>query len=488
VDNNTEEKNAELLLGQFFKNTIFENKIFSVGGFVRDEIMGLKSKDLDLVVSSDGGSEEVVHALKSQLTNSVTNPHNLGNGFPIWQITFTDNVHFNNTEWKVKGAILEFADTQKESFPDQESRQRITSFGTLEEDVLRRDFTCNMLMRNITNGEILDLANGIEDIKNGILRSHPKADFDKILSDDPLRMLRLVRFQAKFGWEIRWSDLEVVIRNRERIKIISAERINAELTKIMEMGKLDKAVWFMKRTGLLEIIFPEVHAMIGVFHDLKQPFHKECKGEVFGHVMKVLSHAKPGVIPQMSALLHDIGKPPTRAEDENGRIRFSKHEPVGAEMAEVVLRRIKFDTSTIKRIVKLVEMHTDPHAFGRNNVGVEPSIKAVRKLIRKAGDALEDLLDLAEADCLGNEPLRNNVPDLRIRIKEVLEISPPIIAKPILNGHEVMSILNIKGGQIIGEIRKALIDLEDDFANDEKELTKEIAEEFVRNFKQDGEG
>ena len=483
MKNNTEEKNAELLLGQLFKNTRFEDKIFSVGGFVRDELMGLKSKDLDLVVNFDGGSKEVVHILKRDLNSSVTNPHNLGNGFPIWQITFIDNVVFNNIEWKVKGAILEFADTQKESFPDEDSRQRIASFGTVEEDILRRDFTCNMLMRNVTDGEILDLANGIDDIKNGILRSHPDADFDKILSDDPLRMLRLVRFHAKFGWDMRWSDLEVVIRNRERIKIISAERINAELTKIMEMGKLDKAIWFMKRTGLLEIIFPEVHAMIGVFHDLNQPFHKECKGEVFGHVMKVLSHAKPGVIPQMSALLHDIGKPPTRSKDETGRVRFQKHEPVGAEMSEVVLRRLKFDVSTIKRIVKLVDMHTMPHAFGRYNSTEEPSIKAVRKLIRRAGDALEDLLNLAEADCLGNEPLNNNIPDLRLRIKEVLEISPPIQSKSILNGHEIMSILNIKGGQLIGEVSKALIDLEDDFANDQKELTKDIAEEFVRKFK-----
>ena len=117
-NNNTEEKNAELLLGQLFKDTKFENKIFSVGGFVRDELMGLKSKDLDLVVNFDGGSKEVVHILKRDLNSSVTNPHNLGNGFPIWQITFIDNVVFNNIEWKVKGAILEFADTQKESFPD----------------------------------------------------------------------------------------------------------------------------------------------------------------------------------------------------------------------------------------------------------------------------------------------------------------------------------------------------------------------------------
>lgn len=477
----TAEKNAEILLGIMLKNTPFANKVFSVGGFVRDEIIGINSKDLDLVVNKDGGAKEITHLLKHLLKDSVTTPQNLGNGFPIWQLTFTDDVEHNKKTFAVKGAILEFADTQKEAFPDPTTRQRIAKFGTTDEDVKRRDFTCNMLMRNVTNGEVIDLVGGTKDIKNGILRSHPEVSFDKILSDDPLRMMRMIRLKSKFGWEVPVEDLEAVKRNAHRIQIISAERIKAELEKIMILGKLSEAVRFMDEVGLLEFVFPEVHAMKGVFHDRNQNFHLECDFELFGHVMLVLENAQPGVVPQLAALMHDIGKPPTRKEDEKGRIRFNKHEPVGARMVKDVLKKMKFETVVINKVIKLVDMHTRPHTFGRD--GVNTSVKAVRKLIRDAGDLLEDLLDLSEADCLGNHPVKNNIPNLRARIKEVLETTPPMESKPILNGGEIMQILKLgKGGPVVGTISKALIDLEDDFANDGKVLTKKDAEEFILTF------
>ena len=150
-------------------------------------------------------------------------------------------------------------------------------------------------------------------------------------------------------------------------------------------------------------------------------------------------------------------------------------------MADALLRRLKFDGNTIKTVVKLVEMHTRPHAFDRD--GVQPSIKAVRKLIREAGDELDELLDLSEADCLGNMPVRNNVPHLRARIEEVKNQTPPIAVKAVLNGLEIMTALEItKGGPIVGDVTRKLIELEDDFANEGKELTKEIAIKHVKEW------
>ncbi len=245
-------------------------------------------------------------------------------------------------------------------------------------------------------------------------------------------------------------------------------------------GELSDAILYMKDVGILENMFPEVHKMIGVYHDTNQPFHKECDYEVFGHVMMVLKNANPGIIPQMSALLHDIGKPIVRKVDKEGRVRFSKHELVGSRMALDVLKRLKFDTKTIDSIVKIIEMHGRPHDFGRN--GENPSIKSVRKLIRDAGDDLEELLNLSEADCLGNLPVRNNIPTLRSLIKEVQETTSPIVKKSILNGNEIMDVLGInKGGKVIGETIDSLIDFEDEQCDKGIILTKELAIEFIQH-------
>lgn len=475
------EKRIEHWIGHIISGTEFEGKVFSVGGFVRDELLEVESKDLDIVVEMDGGANKLAHFLSFSFNGGAvegdkcTNPYNLGNGYPIWQLTF-----------KVEGddVVVEFADTQSESFPDPESRQRVTVFGTLEEDIMRRDFTCNMLIRDLSTGEIRDTSGGVKDIENKVLTHHPEVDPNKMLSDDPLRIMRAIRQKCQFpgDWKISNRLKDAIINQKQRLSIISQERITSELIKIMKIGKLHDAIELMDELGVLEIIFPEVVKMKNVFHDLDAPFHKECDGEVFGHVMLVLKHAKSGVINQLSALFHDIGKPRARKVDpETGRVRFKYHEPIGADMTVDILKRMKFDNTTVKLVSKLVKMHTRPHAFGRWGEG---SNKALRKLIRDAGEDLDLLLNLSEADCLGNDPVHNNVPEVRRMVAEILAEPVKVSSKPILNGKEIMELRGMKKGTaIIKDIMSGLLDLSDDKASKGSQLTKEEAEEFVKGFK-----
>jgi poly(A) polymerase len=478
------EKRVELLIGQLIKGSKFENKTFSVGGFVRDEIMGIESKDLDIVVNIDGGAKGIAEFLHAKMPSATTSPHNMGNGYPIWQITFREDVKLRIADvgvGEVGGVIVEFADTQSESFPDPESRQRISIFGSIDEDIARRDFTCNMLLRNISSNEIIDKVGGIEDIKNGILRGHPNGDMNKTFSDDALRMLRCARFAGKYNFKVDHSVFKAMHDNAERINIISNERISDELIKLMEIGKLHGALKVLDGCGILKHIMPEVVAMQGVFHDLNAPYHRECGGDVFGHVMLVLAEAKPGVVNQLSALFHDIGKPKARkVNEETGKVSFKAHEPIGAIMVKDILKRMKFDNKTVELVSKLVMMHTRPHQFGKWGEG---SIKALRKLIRDAGDDMEMLLNLSEADCLGNHPVLNNVPELRESIaRAIAEI--PVIVKPILSGREIMDIRGMKkGSSIIKDIMEAIVESTDELAEIGKAMTISRANVIAKNFK-----
>lgn len=470
-----EVKNAELLLSNILADSPFRNHAFSVGGFVRDEILGIESKDLDVVIDFHGGAESVVNFINNHFPKSTNSPLQIGAGYPIWSLTFKDDVVYNDVTYNVNGAVVEFADAQKEAFPDENSRQRITVPGTLLDDVERRDFTVNSLMRNLTTGEIIDLSGvGLKDLKEGILRGNPNVDFDKVLRDDPLRMIRLVRFHAKYGWKVPMETLRAIKRNAARIEIVSAERIRAEFEKIMEIGKTAKAIRFMKAVGLLKYVLPEFEDLFGVFHDTSRNFHLEANGHVWGHCLLVLQNAKQGIENQLAALFHDIGKPATRKLNGE-KIQFLNHESVGAVMAETIMRRMKFDNDTIKRVRRLVQHHMRPGLVSDSDT----SSKAVRKFIRDVGDDLVDqLLDLAEADTTSNYPVDNYVPALRERIKTSL-IVVPVSNKPVLNGNEIMTLLGITGSPIIGEIVKFLLEQQDNCASEGNVLSKEDAEKLV---------
>ena len=468
------EREVERLLKVVLKGTPFANKTFAVGGYVRDEILGIGSKDLDVVVEMKGGAEKITKSLYRQFGRIISRPRQMGR-YPIWQITFKEDIDHKGKEYRTKGAIIEFADSQKESFPDEGSRQRITEPGTLMEDVERRDFTTNMLLKDLTSGEVKDLTGtSVNDIKRGILRGHPGLPLNKILRDDPLRMMRLVRFQAKYGWDVPMDVLRTVAANAKRIEIVSAERIRDELIKVMKLGKLAQDIKLMKVVGLLKYVLPEIEELKATKHDTSRGHHQE--GDVFRHTYLVLQNAKPGIENQLAALLHDVGKPATR-EEIGDKIQILGHEEVGAEMAEAIMRRLKFDKGTVKTVKHMVRNHMRPHGLDRNK---SRSSKALRKFIRKVGDEMVDaILDLAEADNLGNLPPKNYIPELREEIEKIRSAPVQVREQAVLDGNEVLDIIGGKPGPMVGVAIQFLKDKQLEYAADGIELTKGEAKRLL---------
>lgn len=460
------EKEVERLMKVVLRGTIFANKTHAVGGYVRDEVLGLDAKDLDVVVEMRDGAEKLTALIHRMFPVETSTPRRLGAGYPIWQIAFKGDVEHQGEVFATEGAVIEFVDSQKEAFPDPESRQRVVEYGTLQEDIERRDFTVNMLLKDLTTGEVVDLTGtSIRDIQDGVLRGHPGVDFDKILRDDPLRMIRLVRFQAKYGWRVPMSVLKAVRRNASRIEIVSGERIQGELVKVMEIGKLAQAIKMMKAVGLLQYVLPEIQAMSGVEHEYSRGSHQE--GDVLRHTLGVLQNAKPGVESQLAALLHDVGKPASQ-EVIGGLIKFLGHEKVSGELAEGILRRLKFDGATIKRVRAIVENHMRPHHLTRDeNAG--PS--ALRRFIRDVGAELVDaVLDLAEADSLGTLPPSNMIPDLRREI-DALRVPVQKADELPVDGSDVQKVLGIGPGRQVGEALKYLRDKQFEMIQNGQEMT-----------------
>jgi len=382
-------------------------------------------------------------------------------------------VNYGGKTFKTSGAGIDVAESQKEGFPDPNSRQREVEFGTIFEDMERRDFTVNQLMKDMATGKIIDLSGqGVSDIKKGVLRTHPKVKPDKVFQDDPLRMMRLVRFIAKYGWKAAPEVTEAVKRNADRIEIISGERIQGELVKIMNLGKTAQAVRFMRDTGLLKYVLPEIDALRGI----EQAKEHHSEGDVFEHTMLVLENAKPTLTAQLAALLHDAGKPTTQ-EFIGDKIQFLGHDAVSGEIAEAMLRRLKFDNKTIKKIRFLVENHMrmiDADRWGP---------KAARKFIREIGEELEDLLDLHDADSAGSitpegTPAKSSGPIVREKLKQVQEI--PVRTQPILDGNTVMDILGITPGPEVGRAMNWLQEKVDGYADEGKEMSPEEAARLLR--------
>lgn len=464
------EEEVERLFKYILKGTIFQNKTWAVGGYVRDQILGMESKDLDIVVELKDGAKNLTNYVHKIFSTETTRPHQLSERYPIWQISFIENITANNDLFLTKGAVIEIADTLREKFPDINSRQRTVEHGTIQQDLEKRDMTVNMMLKDMTTGEFVDMTGQSKaDIQKGILRGHPDVDFGEILSADPLRMLRLARFAVKYGWTVPLSVLRTVKANASRIEIISEERVRDELIKIMKLGKLAQAIKFFESTGLLKYIFPEIQALKGVPQN--KEYHSE--GDAYRHTMMVLKSAPAGIENQLSALLHDAGKAST-TELIDGSIHSYGHEKVSGEIAEAVLRRLKFDLPTIKNVRKIVENHMRPHALH------DAGAAGIRKFIREVGEELVDaVMDLASADERGKIPSINSIPGLKKKVDDVRRFTPPKKNKAVLDGNEIMKILDIRPGSKIKEVSDYLLDLEDNFVEKGKVLDKETAKNAI---------
>lgn len=435
---------------------------YVVGGYVRDLILNRHSKDIDFVTVGSGIelAQEVARMLGPKTKVNVY--RNFG----------TAQVHQGQLE-------LEFVGARRESY-HRESRNPIVEDGTLEDDISRRDFTINAMALCVNEdrfGELVDMFDGMGDIERRTIRT--PLDPDITFSDDPLRMMRAIRFATQLDFTIDGETFEAISRNAGRIEIISKERIATELEKIM-LSPVPSIGWYLLlNSGLLKLIFPELAAMKGV-ETVNGRGHKDN----FDHTMIVLDRVaahSDNVWLRWGALLHDIAKPVTKHWDENVGWTFHNHNFIGSKMVASIFRRMKMPLNEhMKYVSKLVELHMRPIALVEDGV----TDSAIRRLVFEAGDDLEDLMTLCEADITSRNREKvkrflDNFALVRRKIEDLNERDAIRNFQPPVNGLEIMETFNLKGTPVIGEIKQAIKDaiLDGRIRNDHDE-----AREFMLEF------
>lgn len=420
---------VEKAICQAIEGTQFEGKTYIVGGFVRDEIMNITSDDIDIVVALPDGGCKLADFLFEK-------------GVSSRPVTYDS---FGTALVDIKGYKVEFVMTRKESYRDKDRKPEVEG-GTLLEDVYRRDFTINSLLMDITTGEILDkTGKGMKDIEKGIIRATSEPAL--IFKEDPLRMLRAVRFANRFNFEIEAKTKQGIVDNSEMLEHISWERKRDEFVKMMESKTPVVAMKMLLDLNLMKHIIPELLDLDGVEQDIQ---HDQ---DVLGHSLRVLGNTGMNLKVRLAALLHDIAKGKVKSVDERG-IHFYKHEVLGAEMAKTILNRLKFPNEISNDVTAVVRNH-----MRLKDSGAEAEIitdKAIRKLIMQTGEALELILHLVHADNISHAPdfcLPKQVPYLRDRISNILQ---DLGGKTLpVSGKDIMFHFKIKGGKMVGELLSA---------------------------------
>lgn len=414
---------------------------YVIGGYVRDLFLERPSNDIDVVVVGSG--IQVASELKAILGKKA-------------HLSVFRN--FGTAQVKYKNIEVEFVGARKESY-SHDSRKPIVEDGTLEDDQNRRDFTINAMavcLNKARFGELVDPFGGIDDLWDGIIRT--PLDPDVTFSDDPLRMMRCVRFATQLNFFIEDETFEALERNAERIKIISGERIEEELNKIMMTATPSKGFIELYRCGLLQLILPELVAL-----DVVDTRNGRAHKNNFYHTLEVLDNIckhTDNLWLRWSALLHDVGKAKCKRWDATVGWTFHNHNFVGAKMVPTIFRRLKLPMdSKMKYVQKQVDLHMRPIAIADEEV----TDSAVRRLMNDAGDDIDDLMTLCEADITSKNAVRkqrflDNFRIVREKLKDLKDRDYKRLLQPCVDGNEIMEMFNLKPSREVGVLKQTLKD------------------------------
>jgi putative nucleotidyltransferase with HDIG domain len=412
-------------------------QVYLVGGFVRDLILQRQTHEMDFLVIGNGIN--YANSLAEELgTKSVTVYRTFGTAHFIYE-------NFS----------LEFVGARKESY-SKDSRKPDVTKGSFNDDINRRDFTINTIAISLNEqsfGEVSDIYNGIADIENKIIKTpvDPLITFE----DDPLRIMRAFRFASQLNFKVHDSILDAANKLRERLKIVSQERITDELLKILASPKPSIGLKLLYNSGVMEIIFQEISNLAGV--DQRKDHHHK---DVFLHTCIVVDNVakmSEDIWLRLAALLHDIAKPQTKKFVEEVGWTFHGHDEIGARMMKSIFKRSRLPMNKLEFVEKLVRLHLRPIALAKEEV----TDSAIRRLVVDAGDDLNDLITLCRADITSKDPNRvtkylDNYERVMQKVFEVLEKDKLRAFQSPVRGDEIMQICNLKPSKKVGEIKKAI--------------------------------
>ena len=413
---------------------------YVVGGYVRDLMLGVPNDDIDVVVVGSGPT------MAKEFAKEV------GSTVQIFENFGTAKVDYSGLE-------IEFVGARRESY-QRGSRNPIVEDGTLTDDLTRRDFTINAMAICLNKegyGEVIDLFSGREDLKNGIIRT--PTDPEITFNDDPLRILRCIRFATRFGFRVEENTWQSIKKNKGRLSIITQERITTELNKTLQAKEPGNGIVLLKESGLLDMILPEVAVLDRTDEDLVGQHHKNN----FWHTIQVLNKVasrSENLWLRWASLLHDIGKEPTKRFTEETGWTFYGHEHAGAAMIEKIFRRLKQPLGKeLDYVRKLVDMHMRPSMISTH----EATDSAVRRLLYDAGEDFDDLMILCESDLTTkNDEKRARIGQHFVRLHEMVDDLRARdyvrLFQPVIGGTEIMELFGLRPSRAVGDLKQFLKD------------------------------
>jgi poly(A) polymerase len=437
-------------LGALFQRA--GHQLYLVGGAVRAALLGESGSDLDF--ATDARPPQVIALLQE------------------WaDARYLVGVRFGTVGARKDRYLLEITTFREDVYMEDSRRPHVTFAKDIETDLSRRDFTINAMAIRLPDGEFVDPFRGLYDLAHKTLRTplEPEVSF----SDDPLRMLRAARFVSTLGMKPTEDVLGAIDGMRDRLEIVSAERIRDELSKLLLGDHVDRGLNLLVQSGLADIFLPELPAL-----RLEQdPVHRHK--DVLRHTLAVVKRCEPDLVLRLAALLHDVGKPKTRQITPEG-VQFHHHEVVGARIAEERLRALRYPNEVIRDVVQLVEMHLRFHTY---RMGW--SDRAIRSYVRDAGPLIDELNQLTRADCTTQNPDKARIlarlqDDLEERIAQLAEEENLAAIRPPLDGNQVMEHLGIPPGPLVGEALSYLLEIRMDRGPIEEEEAYRLLDDWYR--------